>query len=78
MVKSGILRLLNEMARASLPSHAIINILLRQMIGGEHGPDNITLVESVLDICLEHRAWLEKNQESLQFVFFRYLRLIQV
>ena len=78
VVKNGILRLLNEMARASLPSHAIINILLRQIIGGEHGPDNIHLVESLLDICIEHRAWLEKNQECLQSVFFRYLRLIQV
>jgi len=77
VVKNGILRLLNEMARASLPSHGIISILLRQIIGGEHGPDNVHLVESVLDICIEHRTWLEKNQECLQSVFFRYLRLIQ-
>ena len=78
LARLGILRFLKESANVSLNSHNILNILLRQIIGGETGPDNILLTESILDICIEHRTWLDKNQESLQLTFFRYLRLIQV
>ena len=76
--KAGVIRLLKEMANNSITSHVLLNLLLRQIVGGDTSPENLLLIESVLDICIEHRAWLEKNQESLQFAFFRFLRLIQV
>ena len=76
--QAGTLRFLRDSANASLNSHNLLNIMLRQIIGGEVAIENINLAESILDICIEHRTWLDKNQESLQLAFFRFLRLIQV
>ena len=38
---------------------------------------NLWLCEEVLNIAMEFDPWLRKNQDCLQQVFFRYLRLIQ-
>ena len=35
------------------------------------------MVEALLDILIDNRVWLERNQETLQSATFRYMRLIQ-
>ena len=76
-VRQSIVRLTREMAKSEMNSHTMISVLLRLIIGGEMGPDNIRLCEAVLNIAIEFEPWLRKNQECLQLVVFRFLRLIQ-
>ena len=75
--KAGFLRLVKELAKLSYGVHSIINVLLRHIIGGDLTPQNIWLTEALLDVLIENRAWLERNQDTLQSAVFRYLRLIQ-
>ena len=53
----------------------IINIL-RQIPGGDVTPKSLWLAESILDLLVEHRAWLEKNQFLLATTVYNYLRII--
>lgn len=75
--RKGLLRLVKEMAKMSYAVHSVINVLLRHIIGGDLTPQNVWLVEALLDILIENRVWLERNQETLQSATFRYMRLIQ-
>ncbi|KAK7476126.1 hypothetical protein BaRGS_00032619, partial [Batillaria attramentaria] len=50
--------------------------LLRQIIGGDISPKNIWLAESMLDIFLENRPWLDKLPQLVATVVYTYLRII--
>ena len=74
----NLVRLAREMAKSEMNSHTVISVLLRLIIGGDLGQTNLWLCDEVLSIATEFEPWLRKNQECLQLVVFRYLRLIQV
>ncbi len=50
--------------------------LLRQITGGDISPKNIWLAETMLDIFIENRLWLEQTQILVASVVYTYLRLI--
>lgn len=51
--------------------------LMRYASGGDITPKNIILVESILDIYIENRAWLDKFPMLICMVIYTYLRLIE-
>uniref|UniRef100_A0A182S6B2 SOSS complex subunit A homolog n=1 Tax=Anopheles maculatus TaxID=74869 RepID=A0A182S6B2_9DIPT len=51
--------------------------ILRQASGGDISPKNIALIEGLLDIFTEHRAWLEKDQFLVGTVAYTFVRLIE-
>lgn len=51
--------------------------ILRQAVGGDVSPKNISLIEGLLDILIEHRGWLEKFQFLIGAVVYTYVRLIE-
>lgn len=48
--------------------------ILRQASGGDISPKNVALVDGLLDIFIEHRAWLEKDQFLIGTVVYTFLR----
>ncbi|XP_067625597.1 integrator complex subunit 3 homolog isoform X2 [Eurosta solidaginis] len=50
---------------------------LRQAGGGDVSVKNIFLVEGLLDIFIEYRAWLESQAFLVQTVVYSYVRLIE-
>jgi len=64
--KKGLLRLVKEMAKMAYGAHSLINVLLRHIVGGELTNQNVWLMETLLDILNEHRAWLERNQDRVE------------
>jgi integrator complex subunit 3 len=50
--------------------------LLRQIAGGDVSPKNTWLAESLLDIFIENRVWLDQLQILVASVAYTYLRLI--
>lgn len=51
--------------------------LMRYASGGDVTPKNIFLVDSLLDIYIENRAWLDKYPVLICMVVYTYLRLIE-
>ncbi|XP_041762161.1 integrator complex subunit 3 homolog [Anopheles merus] len=51
--------------------------ILRQASGGDISPKNVALIEGLLDIFTEHRAWLEKDQFLVGTVAYTFVRLIE-
>lgn len=51
--------------------------ILRQASGGDISPKNIALVDGLLDIFIEHRSWLEKDQFLIGTVIYTFLRLLE-
>lgn len=51
--------------------------LMRYASGGDVTAKNIYLLESLLDIYIEHRAWLDKFPVLICMVVYTYLRLIE-
>lgn len=78
VVKSQLLWLLREMIR-----NAVTNVdnlcwnLMRHAAGGDTSPKNITLIESLLDVFIEYRSWLDKFPFLIASVVYTYLRLIE-
>ncbi|KAM8714880.1 hypothetical protein ACLKA7_002001 [Drosophila subpalustris] len=50
---------------------------LRQAGGGDVSHKNLFLVESLLDIFIEYRAWLETNPFLVQSTVYSFVRLIE-
>ncbi|GIY82793.1 hypothetical protein CDAR_608791 [Caerostris darwini] len=50
--------------------------LLRQIAGGDLSQKNIWLTESLLDIFVENRVWIEKYNVLIATIVYTYLRLI--
>lgn len=51
--------------------------VLRQASGGDVSPKNLNLTEGLLDILIDHRAWLDKFQFLIGAVVYTYVRLIE-
>ncbi|XP_065092051.1 integrator complex subunit 3 homolog isoform X2 [Ochlerotatus camptorhynchus] len=51
--------------------------ILRQASGGDISPKNVALVDGLLDIFIEHRCWLEKDQFLVGTVVYTFLRLLE-
>lgn len=51
--------------------------MLRQASGGDVSQKNLALIEGLLDILIEHRAWLEKQAVLLRAVVYTYVRLLE-
>lgn len=78
VVRSQLLWLLREMIR-----NAVTNVdnlcwnLMRHAAGGDVSAKNITLIESLLDVFIEYRSWLDKFPVLIASVVYTYLRLIE-
>ncbi|XP_050506939.1 integrator complex subunit 3 homolog [Diabrotica virgifera virgifera] len=78
VVKQQLIWLLREMIK-----NAVTNVdnlvwnLMRHAAGGDVSPKNITLIESLLDVFIEYRNWLEKFPVLIASVVYTYLRLIE-
>ena len=51
--------------------------LMRQIAGGDTSPNNLWLADTLLDIFVKHRAWLDKFPFLVASVVYTYLRLIE-
>lgn len=78
IAKKQILWIMKEFIKnAVLNADNIVWYLLRQASGGDISPKNLFLVESLLDIFIEYREWLEKNPILVGVVVYTYVRLIE-
>jgi len=51
--------------------------LMRQIAGGDLSQKNLWLADTLMDLYIEHRVWLEKFQFLLLSVVYTYLRIIE-
>lgn len=58
-------------------AESVIYNLMRQIAGGDTSPKNIWLAESLLDLLIENRSWLERHPAMLATVVYTFLRLIE-
>ena len=78
VVKSQIIWFTKEMIRNQVTKiDGICWILMRQIAGGDVSQKNLWLADSLMDIFLENKPWLEKNQILLASVVYTYLRIIE-
>ncbi|KAL4704469.1 hypothetical protein ACJJTC_019568 [Scirpophaga incertulas] len=76
--RSQLLWLLKEMIRNAVSGvDSVCWNLMRYASGGDISPKNIVLVESLLDIFIENRVWLDKFPVLICMVVYTYLRLIE-
>ncbi|XP_025829891.1 integrator complex subunit 3 homolog [Agrilus planipennis] len=78
VAKSQLIWLVREMIKNSVTN--VDNLcwnLMRHAAGGDTSIRNVTLVESLLDIYIEYRNWLEKFPVLLASVVYTYLRLLE-
>lgn len=78
VVKGQVLWLLREMIKNAVNS--VDNLcwnLMRHAAGGDVSVKNITLIESLLDVLVEYRSWLDKFPFLVSSVVYTYLRLIE-
>ncbi|XP_048484397.1 integrator complex subunit 3 homolog [Plutella xylostella] len=76
--RGQLLWLLKEMIRNAVAGvDSVCWNLMRYASGGDVTPKNIFLIESLLDIYIEHRTWLDKFPPLICMVVYTYLRLIE-
>lgn len=78
VVRQQLLWLLREMIKNNVSN--VDNLcwnLMRHAAGGDVSPKNLSLVESLLDVFIEYRSWLEKYPILIASVVYTYLRLIE-
>uniref|UniRef100_A0A182QAQ3 SOSS complex subunit A homolog n=1 Tax=Anopheles farauti TaxID=69004 RepID=A0A182QAQ3_9DIPT len=75
--RKQLLWLLRELIKNQvLNLESLVWNILRQASGGDISPKNIALIEGLLDIFTEHRAWLEKEPFLVGTVAYTFVRLI--
>ncbi|XP_044262871.1 integrator complex subunit 3 homolog [Tribolium madens] len=78
VVKAQLVWLLREMIK-----NAVNNVdnlcwnLMRHAAGGDVSAKNIALIESLLDVLVEYRSWLDKFPLLIPSVVYTYLRLVE-
>lgn len=78
VTRSQLLWLLREMIRTSITSVDNLCLsLLRHAAGGDISQKNLFLVDALLDIFQENRAWLDKYSFLVASIVYTYLRLIE-
>lgn len=76
--RNQLLWLIKEMIRNAVNGvDSVCWNLMRYASGGDVTPKNIYLVESLLDIYIENRVWLDKFPVLICMVVYTYLRLIE-
>lgn len=76
--RNQLLWLIKEMIRNAVTGvDSVCWNLMRYASGGDNTPKNIILVESLLDIYIENRVWLDKFPVLICMVVYTYLRLIE-
>lgn len=78
IARRQLLWLLRELVKNQVLS--VDNIVwnaLRQASGGDISQKNLTLIDGLLDILIDHRAWLEKFPFLIGAVVYSYVRLIE-
>ncbi|XP_044761200.1 integrator complex subunit 3 homolog [Coccinella septempunctata] len=78
VVKSQLIWLVREMIKNAV--NGVDNLcwnLMRHAAGGDVSPKNLTLTESLLDVFIEYRGWLDKFPFLVASVVYNYLRLIE-
>ena len=66
------------MVRSSVTGmDSVVWNLMRQIAGGDVGRGNLWLADSLLDLFIEHRTWLEKFPFLVASVTYTFLRLIE-
>lgn len=76
--RNQLLWLIKEMIRNAVTGvDSVCWNLMRYASGGDITPKNIFLVESLIDIYVENKAWLEKYPVLICMVVYTYLRLIE-
>lgn len=76
--RNQLLWLIKEMIRNAVTGvDSVCWNLMRYASGGDITPKNIILVESLLDIYIENRAWLDKFPVLICMVVYTYMRLIE-
>ena len=77
-VRTGIIWLVKEMIRNQVGSiDGVVWMLMRQIVGGDVTQKNLWLADSLMDIFLENKAWLEKFPFLYNSVVYTYLRIIE-
>ena len=77
-VRSQLIWFTKEMIRNQVTNiDGVCWTLMRQIAGGDVSQKNLWLADSLMDIFLENRAWLEKYQFLLASVVYTYLRIIE-
>ncbi|KAL1508911.1 hypothetical protein ABEB36_003731 [Hypothenemus hampei] len=78
IVKQQLLWLLREMIKNNVSNvDSLCWNLMRHAAGGDISPRNLNLVESLLDVFIEFRSWLDKFPILIAVVVYTYLRLIE-
>ncbi|KAJ0175157.1 hypothetical protein K1T71_009298 [Dendrolimus kikuchii] len=76
--RNQLLWIIKEMIRNAVTGvDSVCWNLMRYASGGDITPKNIFLIESLLDIYIENRAWLDKYPVLICMVVYTYLRLIE-
>lgn len=77
-VRNQVLWFTKEMIRNQVPNiDGLCWILMRQIAGGDVNQKNLWLADSLMDIYMENRSWLEKYPFLLASVVYTYLRIIE-
>lgn len=50
---------------------------MRQVAGGDVSNRNLWLAENVLELCVEHRSWLDKMPVLVASAIFTFLRILE-
>ncbi|CAG9861044.1 unnamed protein product [Phyllotreta striolata] len=78
IVKQQLIWLLREMIKNAVTNvDTLVWNMMRHAAGGDVSPKNITLIESLLDVFIEYKNWLEKFPLLIASVVYTYLRLIE-
>lgn len=78
IAKRQLLWMLRELVKNQvLNVDNIVWNVLRQASGGDVSQKNLTLIDGLLDILIDHRPWLEKFPFLVGAVVYTYVRLIE-
>lgn len=78
VAKKQLIWLLRELVKNQVQSvdNLVWNVL-RQASGGDISPRNLALIEGLLDIFIEHRAWLDNVPIIISAIIYTYVRLLE-
>lgn len=78
VARKQLLWLVRELIKNQVPMvDTVVWNILRQTSGGDTSVKNIWLIDEVLEILIEHRAWLEKYPLLIGCVTYTFVRLIE-
>nr|CAG4636812.1 EOG090X0205 [Ceriodaphnia reticulata]SVE72794.1 EOG090X0205 [Ceriodaphnia reticulata] len=77
-VRTQLMWLIKELVRANVTgTDMVIWNLMRQIAGGDVAARNIWLADTLMDLLIDQRAWLDKFPFLIASVVYTYLRLIE-